>query len=244
MTDFQANKVPKNIKAISFDVDDTLWNFESAMTNALSLTLQRIKHTISTDAATQLTVDKMARIRDAVSMQMGGDATGLERIRHAAFVKTLETIGHPDRELADELYHLYMQSRFSNVRPFTEVAAALTQLSERFQLGVISNGNTPPDKFGLPNVFDFVVFATDCGVSKPDPQIFDFALSKIGRNPEEVLHIGDSLENDVSGAGKSGLRSAWLNRNNIDNTTEITPDLEVSDLQHLASVLLTIHFNE
>ena len=244
MTDFHSSQALKNIKAISFDVDDTLWDFQSAMTNALALTLRKIKLSVPNNAASQLTVDKMARIRDAVSGQMGGDATGLERIRHAAFVKTLETIGHPDTELATELYHLYMEARFSNVRPFSEVPDALTRLNPRFQLGVISNGNTHPDRFGLPSVFDFVVFATDCRVSKPDPRIFEFALSKSGRKPEEVLHVGDSLENDVSGANNSGLRTAWLNRKNATNTTKITPDLEVPDLQHLADVLFTINPND
>ena len=238
MTDFQNSHALKYIKTISFDVDDTLWDFESAMTNALALTLQRIRQTVPIESALQLTVGKMMAIRDSVSIQMGGDATGLERIRHAAFDKTLETIGHPDRELATELYHLYMEARFSNPEPYADVPAALTQLASRFQLGIISNGNTQPDTFGLPSIFDFVVFATDCGVSKPDPRIFKFALTKINRDPEEVLHVGDSLENDVSGANNSGLRSAWLNRHNTTNTTSITPDLEVTDLEELARMLV------
>ncbi len=239
MTDLHNSHALKNIKTVSLDVDNTLWDFESAMTNALALTLQRISQTVPIESALQLTVGKMAHIRDEVSQQMGGDATGLERIRHAAFVKTLETIGHPDREFATELYQIYMEARFATVRPFPEVPAALTQLADRFQLGVISNGNTRPDRFGLPSVFDFVVFATDCGVFKPDPRIFKFALHKINRNPEEVLHVGDSLENDVSGANNSGLRSAWLNRHNTTNTTSITPDLEVTDLEELARMLVS-----
>ena len=238
MTNLHNSQTLKNIKAVSFDVDDTLWDFESAMTNALALTLQRIRQVVPIESAMQLTVGKMMQIRDSVSIQMGGDATGLERIRHAAFVKTLETIGHPNLELATELYHLYMDARSSNPEPYAEVPSALEKLASRFQLGVISNGNTHPDTFGLPKVFDFVVFATDCGVSKPDPQIFKFALRKINRTPKEVLHVGDSLENDVSGANNSGLRSAWLNRNKTTNTTSITPDLEVTDLEELARMLV------
>ncbi len=238
MTDRQNSQALKNIKAVSFDVDDTLWDFESAMTSALALTLQRIKQTITTDAAMQLTVDKLIEIRDAVSEQMGGDAAGVEKIRHAAFVKTLETIGHPDREFAADLYHLYMEARFSNVKPFADVPCALTQLASRFQLGVISNGHTHPIRLGLPHKFAFVIFASDHGFTKPDSRIFRFALSKIERNPEQVLHVGDSLQSDVAGANNSGLRSAWLNRENATNSTEITPDLEIPDLQHLADILL------
>ena len=239
MTDPQNIQTLKNIKVISLDVDDTLWDFESAMTGALGLTLQRIRHTVPTDSAMQLTVDEMINIRDAVSAQLGGDVVGVEKIRHAAFVKTLETIGHPDREFATELNELYMDARFSNVKPFADVPAALTQLANRFQLGIVSNGNTHPIRLGLPHDFHFVVFATDFGVSKPDTRIFKFALSKSGYKPEEVLHIGDSLQSDVAGANNSGLRSAWLNRKNATNTTKITPDIEVPDLQYLAEILLT-----
>lgn len=238
MTDPQITQTLKNIKVISLDVDDTLWDFESAMTSALGLTLERIRLTVPTEAAMRLTVDEMKAIRDDVSEQMGGDAIGVEKIRRAAFIKTLETIGHPDRELATGLYHLYTEARFSNVSPFADVPCALTQLESRFQLGVISNGNTHPTRLGLPNAFDFVVFAADCGVTKPDPRIFELALSQSGHKPEEVLHVGDSLESDVAGANNSGLQSAWLNRNNATNTTKITPDLEVPDLQHLANLLL------
>ena len=48
--------------------------------------------------------------------------------------------------------------------------------------------------------------------SKPRKEIFQYALDKIGLKPEEVIHIGDSLESDVKCPGQAGIKSIWLNR--------------------------------
>ena len=119
-----------------------------------------------------------------------------------------------------------MDARFSGTKPYPDVARSLRELKTRYRIGLISNGNSYPERSGLPDTFDFTVFAHECGFPKPDRRIFEFALFKSGCQPEEVLHVGDSLENDVFGANNSGLRSVWLNRKHSRNETGITPDFE------------------
>ena len=244
MTDFETNQALDKIKAISFDGDGTLWDFQSAMESALALTLQHLQAIVANDAALKLTVEKMIETRDVVAKQLGEQAVGLEVIRHTSFVKTLQDIGAPSQELADELYQLYMEARFAGTKPYAEIPAVLSCLKTRYQVGIISNGNSYPERIGFPDVFDFVIFADKCGFAKPDRGIFEFALSRSGHKPEEVLHVGDSLENDVLGANNSGLRSVWLNRERANNQTGITPDLEVIDLQELVGVLLVRRIGE
>ena len=208
------------------------------MKKALSLTLDRIRLRVATPSARNLTVNEMIRIRDRVAAQMG-ESSGLEKIRHSAFVETLEAIGSPSPDLADELYDVYMETRFAGTRPYADVLDALTSLNARFQIGIISNGNSYPERIGFPNVFDFSVFADQCGFAKPDPRIFRAALAKIPHKPEEVLHVGDSLQNDVWGAKNCGLKTAWLNREKRSNFTGITPDIEVANLRQLTQALLS-----
>ena len=207
------------------------------MKGALSLTLERIRLRVASPSALKLTVDEMIGIRDMVASQMG-ESSGLEKIRHATFVKTLEAIGHPSPDLSDELYDVYMEARFAGTKPFSEVLEALKSLKARFQIGIISNGNSYPAKVGFPEIFDFAVFADQCGAAKPDSRIFRYTLSKIAHKPEEVLHVGDSLRNDVWGAKNCGFRTAWLNRERKPNPTDIVPDIEVVDLQELVDALL------
>ncbi len=55
-------------------------------------------------------------------------------------------------------------------------------------------------------IFDHLIFSSDIGLTKPDPEAFDAALRRIGREPHEVLFIDDRAEN-VQGALEAGLRA-------------------------------------
>ena len=237
MTTFERTLDHVEVRTISFDGDGTLWDFRSVMRKALELTLQQLRLMVANDEAKRLTVQNMIEIRDCVASELGEGVVTHEEIRYAAFVKTLEYIGSPSKAVADQLYQLYMDARFTGLEPYPDVPAALTDLKSRYQIGMISNGNSYPARSGLPNTFHFAVFAHECGFAKPDPRIFEIALVKSGSQPEHVLHVGDSLENDVFGANNCGLHSVWLNRNHRTNETDIAPDLEVSDFSELLSFL-------
>ena len=223
----------RNITTITFDMDDTLWDFQSAMENALAITLRRLKAMAPGDAAQGLTVQRMMDIREEVASELGEGATTQEEIRYTAMVRTLEYVGFRARGAAEELYRLYWAARVDNVGPFEEVPGVLDALKGRFRLGIISNGNNTPDMVGLDDVFDFVVFAHECGCPKPDPRVFEFALAKFGGGPENVIHIGDNLRSDVLGANNCGIASVWLNRDGVVNDTGIVPDWEIKDLTEL-----------
>lgn len=226
-----------DIKAITFDADDTLWDFQSAMKSALTSTLAQIRSIAPNAATEQLTVRKMAEIREQVARELGEGVVSNEEIRYEALVRTLEHVGAPSRTVAEQLLRSYTEARFAHTTPYPDVAPALKALKRRYRIGIISNGNSYPERCGLPDTFDFVVFAHDCGFHKPDRRIFELALSNTGCLPHEVLHVGDSLETDVLGAQNCGLRNVWLNRQGVRNHTNIVPELEVPDLFALLECL-------
>ena len=113
----------------------------------------------------------------------------------------------------------------------------MSALRHRYAVGLISNGNTLPERCGLDGVFQFVVFSQHRGVEKPDPRIFVIALEQAGCVAEEFLHVGDSLENDVKGATDAGIRSVWLNRNRAEKGSCIEAQYEISSLAELLEVL-------
>ena len=130
----------------------------------------------------------------------------------------------------------------SNKRRHTSFAAvdvlpALETFRHRYTLGLVSNGNSYPERCGLDGVFRFVVFSQDHGVEKPDPEIFRIALQQAKCSPEQLLHVGDSLQNDVVGAAGTGIRGVWLNRNSLSNDTGVIPDYEIESLQELMYIL-------
>ena len=57
-----------------------------------------------------------------------------------------------------------------------------------------------------------VFTSEDAKSYKPRKELFELALRETGLNPEEVIHIGDSMSSDVKGAGALGIKTLWLNR--------------------------------
>ena len=116
---------------------------------------------------------------------------------------------------------------------------SLDALAPHFKLGLLSNGNNYPELFGLEGRFDFAVYAQDVRIEKPDPRTFQIAARKAGCDLDKLLHVGDSLETDVSGAESAGARGVWLNREGIMNDSGIKPDYEISSLTDLPAMLGT-----
>ena len=61
-----------------------------------------------------------------------------------------------------------------------------------------------------------VFTSEDARSYKPRRELFEMALEKIGLNPDEVVHIGDSLSSDVAGANAVGIDAIWVNRADKD----------------------------
>ena len=223
----------ERITTISFDGDGTLWDFEKVMRDALQRTRDELCRLDST-LGEALTVESMIAVRNRVAGELKGRGTNLEVIRLEAFRRTLAGIGRPDEQLARHLNEVYLAHRFANIELFPDVNPALDALGARYRLGLLSNGNSYPDRCGLEGRFQFVVFAQDHGVEKPDPRIFAITLDRAGCTRGQLLHVGDSLQNDVFGAQRAGIAVVWLNRTGSPNTSAMQPDLEVRTLTDLA----------
>ena len=113
----------------------------------------------------------------------------------------------------------------------TKNRAWLEQLRNDYKLGVISNnfGNTRGwcDEYNLTSLLDVIIDSTVFGKIKPDPSIFEAALSELGVNPEEAIYVGDSYTADMVGAKKVGMWTAWM----IGNQPKECLDLSVVDIQ-------------
>jgi 2-haloacid dehalogenase/putative hydrolase of the HAD superfamily len=83
-----------------------------------------------------------------------------------------------------------------------------------------------------------LVTSQDTRSYKPHPGIFETALALTGWRRERVIHVGDSLHSDVSGASAVGLRTGWVNRaHRIHDIGNHQPDHEFEDLHGLAALV-------
>ena len=226
----------ENIQAISFDGDGTLWDFERVMRESLQHALRELQQ-VNPEAAAMTSIDRMIEIRSSVGVEVKGVITNLEAIRLEAFRRTLQDIGITDDTLAHHLNEVYLKHRFDDIELFDDVLPVLKTLQTRYAIGLLSNGNSYPERVGLSGVFSFVVFSQDHGIEKPDPRIFQIALQEAGCYKEQLLHVGDSLVNDIGGAMSAGIVCVWINRSEKANSVGIMPDFEVSSLWQLLSIV-------
>ena len=225
------------ISTISFDGDMTLWDFMKVMRHSLKHTLTELQRQVPTARVLELTVDEMIVIRNQFAEEVKGTIWNLEEIRLRAFEKTLEYAGCPDKELAMHLNAIYRKHRFEDVELYPDAISTFDVLAPHFKLGLLSNGNTYPERCGLEGHFGFVVFSQDVRIEKPTRKIFEITAQRAGCELAEMLHVGDSLENDVAGARNAGAHSVWLNRESVPNDTEIRPDYEVVSLTEIPTIL-------
>ena len=79
-------------------------------------------------------------------------------------------------------------------------------------------------------------------MEKPDPRIFSIAASRAGFPPSQILHVGDSLEEDVQGAKSIGMIPVWINRT-VRESSELDVGYEIASLRELLD-LLSMHPKE
>jgi putative hydrolase of the HAD superfamily len=120
------------------------------------------------------------------------------------------------RELEREVTPEQLMAAIS-FRAFADALPALTELGELgLTLVCVSNWDcslpSVLDRCGLADSLDGVVVSAVQGARKPDPAIFAAALGVAGCGPDEAIHVGDTVEEDVEGARAAGIRALLIRR--------------------------------
>ena len=95
-----------------------------------------------------------------------------------------------------------------------------------------------------PRLFAFTIFAQEYQVQKPQPEFYERVLSETHTHPQEIIHVGDFLHNDVGGAQAVGIRAIWVNCHQVRNETSIQPFAEITELSEPPDVLAQRAFCE
>ena len=113
----------------------------------------------------------------------------------------------------------------------------LERVSKTYNVVAITNGNADVFKTGIGSYFDLSIRADEAGIAKPDRGIFDLTWEKIGCQSSEVIHIGDSVENDVQGAINAGVTPVWYNPDKEQNTLGVNEVGTLSELPYMITRL-------
>ena len=113
---------------------------------------------------------------------------------------------------------------------FPDVNPVLSKLRERgLKMGIISTAyeqdiDAITQKTGLQKeLFDVIVGADTLKKTKPDPEVFKYALTKLKLKPQETLFVGDEIDADYRGAENAGIHALLIQT--TENKTSQTSDL-------------------
>jgi FMN hydrolase / 5-amino-6-(5-phospho-D-ribitylamino)uracil phosphatase len=224
------------IRAITFDLDDTLWAIDPVIARAEEV-LHAWFETHWPELARRYPPPALRALRDALAQtrpDLHHDLTALRRLslEHAA-----RDCGY-DAGLAQAAFDVLWRAR-NEVELYPDVLPALEVLASRYALAGLTNGNADVTLCGVGHALDFCVTAREIGVPKPHPRIFAAAVRRLGVAAHEVLHVGDDPARDIEGARAAGLRTAWVNRAGAPWLGGQGADVEVPDLLALVAWLHT-----
>jgi putative hydrolase of the HAD superfamily len=229
-----------NIKAVLFDVDDTLFDRKLAQKKVCTLIAKQLPQIF--DAFAPERILEAFLESDQISTDIfnsGAPSEGLRDKRTSLFLQLLDI----HENYIPAVTGLYVQDY-----PLVDAAMAgaipvVKNLSRKFRVGVISNGF--PDvqyrkleTMGLYDLFSCIVLSEVIGIRKPDAAIFQKAASLIHLKPADCLYVGDSYTNDVIGAKNAGMQACWLNPESLKPQNEtIKADLIINELAELPALL-------
>lgn len=227
------------IKALIFDLDDSLWPIAPLIQHAESTLHAWIAEQLPAVAA-KYSIEDLRIRRQSLILTDSRFSFDLWALRHTLLKQVFAEHG-AHHSLADQAMQVFAKAR-NQVSLYDDVMPAFNVLKQHFVLGSISNGFADVPAVGLHQHFSESIAAHTFGCAKPDPKIFQAMAQRLNFEPAELMYIGDDLRLDVWGAQQAGLSGVWLNRRNLSPAEAghptITPDLIVKDLQELLQKLL------
>lgn len=222
-------------RAITLDLDDTLWPIAPVIARAeAALHDWMLVH--APNAAARYPVAAMRALRDAVALANPHLAHDFTAQRKLSLTHVFIECGH-EADLVEAAFQTFHVAR-NRVELYPDVEGALDRLAAHTPLAALTNGNADLAQIGLRHRFVFALGAREHGSAKPDASIFHAASARLGIEPHETLHVGDDPELDVVGAAQAGLRTCWINRRNETWThAAVRPDLTFDHLDALADWL-------
>ena len=197
------------IRAITFDLDDTLWPF-APIGERIETALHAwfIEHSPRT--AERFPIEDMRKLRERVFAEFPQHAHDLGLLRRLTIERALRESGD-DPALASAAYAIFFRER-NRVDFYPDALDGLQRIAARLPVAALTNGNADLAAIGIAGLFRFQLGAREYGAAKPDAGLFHEACHRLGFAPGEILHVGDHPQMDVAGAANAGLRSCWIDR--------------------------------
>ena len=233
-------------KAISFDLDDTLYsNFPVMMTTDTKMVAYFAEH-LPTISNIEYDYRFWFVFREQ-ALSLDPELThDVGQLRLQSYYLGIQSLGFSSivaMKMAEQALNYFVEQR-SNFTVPQQVHHLLAQLKQHWPIIAVSNGNVDTKAIGINHYFDAIYHAGfNNGLNlkqKPDTDMFNRACQQFHLQPEQLLHVGDCGANDVVGAIRFGCQTAWVSTYDVGKPLTLLPTMELTDVVELHRLITSI----
>lgn len=230
-------KYKAEIKAILFDLDDTLVNSKKAEYNAvcelksLYSEFNKVEDADFAKVWSKITMETYEKYHNG---EISFEELKIGRMKE---LFSYYSINISDKD-AKERFKKYQVIYEKNWILFDDAKEVLENLKNKYKLVILSNGDGKQQRkkikyTGLNKYFSDIVISSEVGYSKPEKEIFDIACKMIDLKAENCIMIGDKYKVDVEGSLNAGMHGIWVNR----KKEKLSYKFQVEELSELKNYL-------
>ena len=222
-------------RAILFDVDDTLLDFQTGNRNAVNRLMDEL------DYRDPHRYEQYEAINLKCWEELEAGLLTQNQLKVARFVRFFDrypVVGDP-KWAAERFVELLGQQ--SILLP--NALEVVEQIAARLPVAVVTNGITAiqRSRMALSPLKDYLtemVISEAVGISKPRPGIFKIALDRLGVKPRDALMVGDGVNSDIRGANNAGIDACWLNPTGRALPEGVHAEYQISDIRQCVEIAL------
>ena len=234
------------IKAVFFDLDGTLCDSDTAWNIAQNETFQRLRKHYPHVSRETIT-EAWTTIHQELFQQLNAGKCSMAEVRDSRFQHLFKELGLPTDKAMEELSDFFC-SRYLTSLYLYDDATILEEL-HAYHVGIITNGAhdehtdsqlSKVRHLGLSERIQSLTISGEIGVRKPNLEIFKVASERANVLPKEAVYVGDTIQNDIVGANRAGMKSIFINRKSealASKTADEQPDYTISNLYEALSCL-------
>ena len=223
------------IKHVFFDLDHTLWDFETNSAKTFALIFERNGLEVGFGDFMEV----YRPINHKYWKLFREDKVTKKDLRYLRLKEAFDAVNY---EISDELINLlsveYITYLAQHNALFDNAIHVLEYLRETYQMHIITNGFEEVQLRKLRNsnllpFFDKIITSEKVGVKKPNPKIFHYAMEMTGASSAESIMIGDNFEADILGARNVGMHTIFCEFNGEVATEEVATISNLIELKEL-----------
>lgn len=208
------------IKAILFDLDDTLFDHTHASREGLRSVWKRYtcfqEMTLDEFELEHRAMLEKIHLSQVLVGKLSLEEARAERFKHLFLNRNVEV----DFDTSTNAAEIFRNSFEKNFRKVKGAEELLRSLKKNFKIGIVTNNFVKEQEnklveIGLKSYIDHMTTSEEIGVAKPHAILFNMTLEKLGVDAAEAVMIGDSWDNDIAGAHAVGMKCIWLNHDKL-----------------------------